>query len=51
MIRTHNFEANVEFDFDVSVSNCMLSAGTSKSNSTLGTFSGICSGGDWYGLT
>ena len=28
---------NVEFDFDVSVSNCMLSTYTSKSKSTIGT--------------
>ena len=41
MIRTHNFEPNVKFDFDVSASNCMLSD-TSKSNSTLCTFGGIC---------
>ena len=40
MIRTHNFEPNVEFDFDVSVSNCMLSTDTMKSNLTLGTFIG-----------
>ena len=45
MIRTQNFEPNIDFDFDVSVSNCMLSTDTSKSNSTLGTFSGICPGG------
>ena len=45
MIRTHNFEPNVKFDFDVSVSNCMLSTDTSKSNSTFGTFSGISPGG------
>ena len=45
MIRSHYFKPNVEFDFDVSVSNCMLSTDTSKSNSTLGTFNGICIGG------
>ena len=45
MIRTHYFEPNVDFDFDVSVSNCMLSTNTSKLNLTLGTFSGICPGG------
>ena len=45
MIRTHNFDPNIEFNFDVSVSNCMLSTDTSKSNWTLGTFSGICPGG------
>ena len=45
MIRTHNFEPNVKFDFDVSVSNCMLSTDTSKLNLTLGTFKGICPGG------
>ena len=36
---------NVKFDFNVSVSNCMLSTDTSKLNLTLGTFSGICPGG------
>ena len=45
MIRTQNFEPKVNFDFNVSVSNCMLSTETSKSKSTLGTFSGICPGG------
>ena len=46
MIRTHNFEPNDEFDFDVSVSSCMLSTDTLKLNSTLGTFSGICPRGN-----
>ena len=46
MIRTLNFEPNVKFDFDVSVINRMLSADTPKSNSTLGTFSCICPGGN-----
>ena len=45
MIRTHNLEPNVELDFDVTVSNCMLSTDTSDSNLTLGTFIGICPGG------
>ena len=45
MIRTHNFDPNVQFNFDVSVSNCMLSTDTLKANWTLGTFSGICPGG------
>ena len=45
MVRTHNLEPNVEFEFDVSVNNCMLSTDTSKSNLTLGTFSGIYPGG------
>ena len=40
MIRTHNFEPNVKFDFDVSVGNCKLSLDTSKLN-----LSGICPGG------
>ena len=45
LIRTHNFEHNVEFDFDVSVSNCMLSTDSSKSNLMFGTFRSICPGG------
>ena len=45
MIRTQNFEPNVQFNSNVSLSNFVLSTDTSKSNSTIGTFSGICSGG------
>ena len=45
MIRTHNFEPNVKFDFDESVGNCKLSLDTSKLNLMLGTLSGICPGG------
>ena len=44
MIRTHNFEPNVEFDFDVCVDSIQLLTHTLKLNSTLGTFSGMCPG-------
>ena len=39
MIRVLNYEPNVEFDFNVSVSNCILSADTLKSNSVLSVVS------------
>ena len=45
MKRSHNVQPNVEFNFDVSVRDCMLSTDTCKSKSTLGPFSGICPGG------
>ena len=38
MIRTHNLEPNVELDYDVSVSNSILSTDTLNSNLTLGIF-------------
>ena len=45
VVYDENFGPNIEFDFNVSVSNCILSTDTSKSSSMLGTFSGICPGG------
>ena len=41
IIRPH---FNIEFDFDVSVCNCVLSTDASKSNSTFSTVSDKCSG-------
>ena len=38
-----NWVPKDKFDFDVSIRQCLLSAGTSKSNSMLGTFSDKCS--------
>ena len=42
VIRTHNFEPNIELDVDVCVDSIQLLTHTSKSISTVGTFSGMC---------